>query len=116
LFLFKLLQLSEILIIEDILEFDEGLFETINFLTNPNLKEEEFETTVNLTYSIQLTDGKIYELIPNGSQEKVEYRDRFKFLELALKARLCEGDSQISMIKKGLCKIIPESLLKCKFK
>lgn len=70
---------------------------------------------MNLTYSIQLTDGKIFELIPNGSKEKVEFNDRFKFLELSLKARLCESDSQISMIKKGLCKIIPESLLKCIF-
>jgi len=96
-----------------VIEFDEGLNETINFLINPYLKEEEFEATINLNYSIQLTDGKVYELIPNGSQEKVEFRDRFKYLELALKARLCEGDSQIAMIKKGLCKIIPESLLKC---
>ena len=65
---------------------------------------------------MQLSDGKTYELIPNGSQEKVQFADRLKYLELALKARLCEGDSQIAMIKKGICKIIPESLLKCKFK
>ena len=80
---------------------------------NPNLKEEEFESTINLTYSTQLTDGKTYELIPNGSQQKVDYGDRLRYLQFTLKARLCEGDSQIAMMKKGLCKIIPESLLKC---
>lgn len=101
--------------LDDIIEFDEGLYETIIFLTNPNLSKEEFDSTINLSYSIQLTDGKIYELIPNGSEEKVKFEDRFKYLELCLKSRLCEADSQISMVKKGLCKIIPEPLLKCKF-
>lgn len=100
--------------IEDIIEFDEGLYEMINYLSNPELDISEYEANLNLTYSIEFTDGKIYELIPNGSDEKVEFEDRFKYLELCIKERLCEADSQISMIKKGIRKIIPDPLLKRK--
>ena len=88
----------------------------INYLSNPSLDIEEYEANMNLTYSIEFTDGKNYELIPNGSEEKVEFEDRFKYLELCIKERLCEADSQISMIKKGIRKIIPDPLLKCKIK
>jgi hypothetical protein len=100
------------LTLEDIIEFDEGLYEMINYLSNPLLTKDEYEANMNLTYSIEFTDGEIYELIPNGSEEKVEFEDRFKYLELCLKERLCEADSQISMIKKGIRKIIPGPILK----
>jgi E3 ubiquitin-protein ligase HECTD3 len=80
-----------------------------------DLDEETFESTFpDQTYCIELTDGTIVDLIPNGSYEKVTYEDRFKFLELAVKARLSESNLQIAAVKKGLCKIIPYSLIKCK--
>jgi hypothetical protein len=100
------------LTIEDIIEFDEGLYEMINYLSNPLLTIDEYEANMNLTYSIEFTDGETYELIPNGSEIKVEFEDRLKYLELCIKERLCEADSQISMIKKGIKKIIPGPLLK----
>jgi hypothetical protein len=59
-----------------------------------------------------LTDGTLYDLIHEGSTQKVEFNDRFKYAQLAIKARLCECDNQITAIKRGLCKLIPESLLK----
>jgi hypothetical protein len=98
----------------DLQEFDEGLAEQINYLYKPELDENDFEANFNQIYSIELTDGTLHDLIPDGSQLRVEFPDRFKYAQLALKARLCEADNQIAAIKKGLTKIIPESLLKRK--
>ena len=75
--------------------------------------EETFESTFpEQTYSIELTDASIAELIPNGNAEKVLYEDRFKFIEMAMKVRLAESDVQVASLKKGLCKIIPYSVIK----
>lgn len=80
-----------------------------------DIDAETFESTYSYqTYSIELTDGTVVDLIPNGNIEKVQYEDRFRFIELAIKARLSESDKQIAALKKGLCKIIPYSLIKCK--
>jgi hypothetical protein len=98
----------------DLQEYDEGFLEQINFIYKPDLEEYEFEAAFNQVFAIELTDGTVYELIPDGSNQKVEFADRFKFAQLAIKARLCEADNQIAAIKRGLCKLLPESLLKCK--
>lgn len=75
---------------------------------------ETFESTYNQHYSIELTDGSSYDLIPNGNFEKVAYEDRSKFIQMAIKARLTESDVQVAAVKRGLFKIIPYSLIKCK--
>jgi hypothetical protein len=97
----------------DLFEYDEGLLEQIKFLSSPEIDEESFEYTFNYTYSTELTDGTIVELVPGGSNIKVSYAERFKYIQLLLRARLCEIDNQVEMLKKGLCKIIPAPLLKC---
>ena len=95
--------------IEDVKKFDEGIIEQINFLSEIDV--DNFEN-YNLNYSCELSDGTLFDLIPNGKYEKVLYEDRGKYMELFLKARLTEMDKQIAYIKKGLYKLIPPSLLK----
>jgi len=81
-----------------------------------NIDLDTFESTFNYqTFSIELTDGTVFDLIPNGNSEKVGFDNRSKFAELAVKARLSESDMQIEALKKGLFKIIPHSLIKCKY-
>ncbi len=100
---------------EDIKQYDEGLYNKILFLINPYLTEEKFNYDFEEeTFSCVLTDGNIFEFIPNGANKKVTFEERFKYVELIVKARLSESDNQIRALKKGLCKLIPESLLKCK--
>ena len=85
----------------------------MNFMGS-DFDEETFESTFSdQTYSIELTDGTCQQLIPNGVCEKVVYCERFKFIDLAVKARLSESDAQIAAVKRGLCKMIPHSLIKC---
>lgn len=82
-------------------------------MSKPDLDEITFEATFNQNFVIELTDGSLYELIPDGANIKVNYSDRFKFIQLALKARLSEAENQIEMLKNGICKLIPQSLLRC---
>jgi hypothetical protein len=81
-----------------------------------NLEKDqiEFEEIFNQAFAIELTDGTQVELVPDGAGIMVDYENRYKYMQLALRARLNEVDIQIAMIRKGLCKMIPESLLKCK--
>ena len=104
------------LTLSDITELDEGLIELSNFINSSDLDKDTFEATLSENYSTKLTDDTLQDLIHDGTSIKVEFNDRSKYLNLVLKARLCESDIQIFSVKKGLCKLIPESLLKCKFK
>lgn len=96
-------------------EYDEGLVEKINFLNDPNLDKETFEVTFNEMFVVELSDGNVVELISDGKEKKVEFEDRKRYSDLLLKARLAEMDKQIDKVKEGICKIVPGSILKCKF-
>ncbi len=100
--------------INDIIEFDEGLVELINFINTSELDEETFNASLAENWTIRLTDDSLHELIPDGSSIIVEYAERFKYIQQVIKSRLCEVDNQIAALKKGLCKLIPESILKRK--
>jgi hypothetical protein len=94
-----------------LIEFDEGLVEQISFMQS-DIDLETFENTYNQTYSVELSDGTTYDLMPNGAYEKVLFEDRGRFIEMALKARMGEADAQIAAVKKGLCRLVPLSLIK----
>jgi hypothetical protein len=98
---------------EDLLGFDEGIYNRIKFLTDPELTVEQFEAEEE-TFTTRLSDGTLIELTPQGLDKKVSFSNRFEYLEKMVKLRLSESDWQISAIKDGLCKIIPEPVLKCK--
>ncbi len=82
-------------------------------MSQNDINQESFDEKFNLNFVIELTDGTLHELIPSGANQRVSFADRFKFISLGLKARVNEADTQIASIKKGLCKMIPNSLLKC---
>lgn len=94
--------------LEDIREMDEVIIDQINFFND--IDSEIFEG-YNYTYSCELSDGTVHDLIPNGRHEKLLYDDRFKYLDLLVRARLTESDKQINAIKKGLYKVIPNSII-----
>lgn len=98
--------------IQDIIEYDEGLSEKADYLISPSLTKETFNETFNDTFSTELSDGTIVDLIPNGREIKVEFENKDKYVELMLNIRLSEIDKQIELIKQGISKIVPGSLLK----
>ena len=99
--------------IDDIVEFDEGFLELLK--TIKECETPEIFDNYNTNYSIDLSDGTVHDLIPNGRYSKVNFEDRLNFIQLALEERLNEFDYQIKSLRKGLCKIIPDSLIKCMY-
>jgi len=67
------------------------------------------------TYIAELSDGSISELIPRGADTKVQFDDRHEYIKMYVKARTKEIDYQIAAVRRGICKIIPDSLIKCNF-
>ena len=52
------------------------------------------------------------ELIKNGSKIKVQFEDRFEYIQRIIDTRIRESELQLESIKKGICSIVPEPFLK----
>ena len=98
--------------IEDVYQYDEGLYNMITAITDKDLTVDAFNNNFNYTFTCELTDRTIKELLPDGNNLKVNFTERLKYANLVVSARLSECDMQIDSIRKGLSKIIPISLLK----
>lgn len=57
----------------------------------------EFMFGRELTYTTMLSDQRMVELIPNGSNTAVRYEDRKEFIRLVQKARLEESKEQVTL-------------------
>lgn len=57
----------------------------------------EFKFGNELTYTTVLSDQRMVELIPNGSNTVVHYEDRKEFIRLVQKARLEESKEQVML-------------------
>lgn len=97
---------------DDVYQYDEGLYNMIKALTDKDLTVDEFNNNFNCSFSTELTDHTIKDLVPEGGNIKVNYTERLKFANLLASTRLNECDMQIASLRKGLGKIIPISLLK----
>ncbi|XP_056389086.1 E3 ubiquitin-protein ligase HECTD3 [Hyla sarda] len=71
----------------------------------------EFKFGGELTYTTVLSDQKMVELIPGGSNISVRYEDRMEFIRMVQKARLEENKEQIDALQAGLLKVIPQAVL-----
>lgn len=59
----------------------------------------EFKFGNELTYTTVLSDQRMVELIPNGSNTVVRYEDRKEFIRLVQKARLEESKEQVTLCR-----------------
>lgn len=101
--------MSEQIVDSDVEEVDHALIDLLKFVKDSN--QEIFENAFFENFTTYLSDKTQVELKKNGRNEKVGYDERFMYIELVLKARLMESQSQMEAIKKGIMKIIPESIL-----
>ena len=60
-----------------------------------------------------LPDGRELDLTEDGDGDtrQVEFEDRFEFIRQALIARLTKTQEQMQAVRRGLCQIVPESML-----
>ncbi|KAM4722366.1 E3 ubiquitin-protein ligase HECTD3 [Rhinophrynus dorsalis] len=71
----------------------------------------EFKFGGELTYTTVLSDQKMVELVPGGSNISVLYEDRVEFIKMVQRARLEESKEQIGALQAGLLKVVPQAVL-----
>ncbi|XP_069594098.1 E3 ubiquitin-protein ligase HECTD3 [Ranitomeya imitator] len=71
----------------------------------------EFKFGGELTYTTVLSDQRMVELVPGGSNISVRYEDRLEFIQMVQKARLEESKEQTKAIQAGLLKVVPQAVL-----
>jgi hypothetical protein len=64
-----------------------------------------------IDFTCQLSDGSVVELIPNGSEIKLNNKNFKEFIQLYLEKRFGEVREQIKALQKGLFEIISEKTL-----
>ncbi|KAG8546860.1 hypothetical protein GDO81_029716 [Engystomops pustulosus] len=71
----------------------------------------EYKFGGELTYTTVLSDQRMVELIPGGSNISVRYEERLEFIHMVQKARLEESKEQIDALQAGLLKVVPQAVL-----
>eukprot|EP00479_Gromia_sphaerica_P007400 TRINITY_DN2452_c0_g1_i1.p1 TRINITY_DN2452_c0_g1~~TRINITY_DN2452_c0_g1_i1.p1 ORF type:complete len:238 (+),score=41.39 TRINITY_DN2452_c0_g1_i1:621-1334(+) len=97
----------------DLQEFDYHQWNNLHFRhaqQGAEFTQEEFNSIfTDLTYTTALSDGTTrVELLPGGENVNATYEDRWKYTDLALRARLGESVLQICAIRAGMCSIVSE--------
>ncbi|NXU16140.1 HECD3 ligase, partial [Pardalotus punctatus] len=95
----------------DFATVDSELVKLLEVLEKVDKEGFEFMFGRELTYTTVLSDQRMVELIPNGSNTAVRYEDRREFIRLVQKARLEESKEQIAAICAGLLSVVPQPVL-----
>ncbi|NWY94234.1 HECD3 ligase, partial [Loxia curvirostra] len=96
---------------KDFATVDSELVKLLEVLERVDKEGFEFMFGRELTYTTVLSDQRMVELIPNGSNTAVRYEDRKEFICLVQKARLEESKEQIAAIRAGLLRVVPQPVL-----
>ncbi|XP_071292690.1 E3 ubiquitin-protein ligase HECTD3-like [Agelaius tricolor] len=96
---------------KDFATVDSELVKLLEVLERVDKEGFEFMFGRDLTYTTVLSDQRMVELIPNGSNTAVRYEDRREFIRLVQKARLEESKEQIAAIRAGLLRVVPQPVL-----
>ena len=59
-----------------------------------------------------LSDGRVVELCPNGDALDLCFENRDEFARLVCQARLRESAPQIAAMRRGLCAVIPQPVVR----
>ncbi|NXP18344.1 HECD3 ligase, partial [Scytalopus superciliaris] len=95
----------------DFATVDSELVKLLEVLEGVDKEAFEFMFGRELTYTTVLSDQRMVELIPNGSNTVVCYEDRKEFIRLVQKARLEESKEQIAAMRAGLLRVVPQPVL-----
>ncbi|NWY61054.1 HECD3 ligase, partial [Chionis minor] len=96
---------------KDFATVDSELVKLLDMLEGVDREAFEFMFGRELTYTTVLSDQRMVELIPNGSSTVVCYEDRKEFIHLVQKARLEESKEQITAMRAGLLRVVPQPVL-----
>lgn len=75
------------------------------------LSQEEFEATVDERFVTLLSDGTECELCFKGREKIVTLENLDEYIQLIIKTRLSEFDTQMKAIKEGIELIMPSNIM-----
>lgn len=110
-FIWKQLTAEEVSWSKDFPAVDSLLVKLLEMMELMDKETFEFKFGGDLTYTTVLSDQKMVELIPGGSNISVRYEDRLEFIRMVQKARLEESKEQIEALQAGLLKVVPQAVL-----
>ena len=90
--------------LDDFREIDLYTFENIETLANiteSEMDSETFSDVISLNFTVQSLDGRVIELIPNGTNIPVDWSNRFKYAKLVENYRRNELSLQLNAISSG---------------
>jgi hypothetical protein len=115
---------------EDLAEVDEHFYYTLLQIKGPGagpvdgfgrppgwpvdvkvLSPDEYEYLC-MDFTVPLSDGTTRELCPGGLDMELTYANRHEFVRLAAAARLSEAADQIGAMRRGLCSVVPPSVVR----
>lgn len=73
--------------------------------------EADFSANVDEKFVTHLSDGTEVELCFNGSKKAVTLENLVEYIELLIKTRLSEFDTQMKAIKEGINLIMPNNIM-----
>jgi E3 ubiquitin-protein ligase HECTD3 len=98
--------------LDDIFQIEYRFFKKINGILNAT--EAEFSSDDAIYYwTVTLADGKELDLTSDGTgkDRQVKYSERLDYVQRCIYTKLTESSVQCAAIRRGLVKIIPESML-----
>jgi hypothetical protein len=72
---------------------------------------DSFTDILSLDFTHHGLDNKSHDLVHNGSDREVEFKDIAQYSTLRLKFAISEIDAQVNAIRQGLAEIVPARLL-----
>jgi len=101
--------LGERVTIADIDGIDKLCISALNHLKD--MSQQQFESMMLEKFTTLLSNGKEFELKPNGKSTPVTYANRLQFVELSIQARIHESDLAVRAMRKGLHAVVPANML-----
>jgi len=86
--------------------------EDIAKIDKTGITPAEFDEMKDYNFTTHLSDGSEVEIKKGGKDMRVVFDNRLEYVQLVEKTRLEENNEQMKVIRQGMFKIIPQSLVK----
>ena len=99
----------------DLIAIDAYCVQCLDDIINIEKKgidEQNFSALIDDCFITRLSDGSEVELVKGGKNLKVTFQNRKEYAQKVENTRLEEGLLQLKSIKKGLFKVVPQSLIR----
>eukprot|EP01059_Diplonema_ambulator_P008895 TRINITY_DN1866_c0_g1_i1.p1 TRINITY_DN1866_c0_g1~~TRINITY_DN1866_c0_g1_i1.p1 ORF type:complete len:2356 (+),score=593.02 TRINITY_DN1866_c0_g1_i1:203-7270(+) len=97
----------------DVKESNVQFFKTLEWIEGIDASTYNAEAfdALCLSFSVDLPDGGVVDLLPDGRHKKVTLENKSLYVDLARAHKICEGAKQVASIKEGMLQVLPRAAL-----